>query len=124
MEDKIEVFQKCFGEINISSKKGHYLFIHQYFGTIENDKIAGLSRLNSKMKIFQNPKPYLETLKLVLFPFIYNIKMHFKFNSMQIYSKYICWSMESPGSQRVKRLKILFVTKIDKFSIVTLRLST
>ena len=43
LEDQIEVFQRGLSEINISKQK-RPLFIHQYFGTIENYKIAGLSR--------------------------------------------------------------------------------
>ena len=43
LEDKIGVFQRNFGKINISKRK-RALFIHQDFGTIENYKIAGLTK--------------------------------------------------------------------------------
>ena len=100
LEDQIEIFQRGLGEINISKQKYLYLFIN----ILEQLKITKLHgyRVKFEYENVSKSKTNLETLKINPFPFHINIKLHFKFNSMKIYSKYTCGTLESPGSQGVK----------------------
>ena len=66
MEDKIEVFQSGFGEINISKQK-NTLFIHQYFRTIEITKLLGY-RDKLKNENFSKLENLFGNVKISPFP--------------------------------------------------------